>query len=84
MAQITTGRILFGVQFKLVSDNIQCVALWFTTYEEATKYYHSIYNISHSGCHPDYRVYCDLKIVQLRLPDGFEDCGTTVIIRCDD
>lgn len=81
MARIETGRIIYGVQYKLNSDYMQCVASWFTEYSEAKQYFNKLVSISDDDCDPDYRVYRELRIVSLRLPDGFEDCETTPVIR---
>lgn len=81
MAKITTGRILWGVQYKLNSDHMQCVASWFTEYSEAEQCYNKLVPISDDECDLDYRAYRELRIVSLRLPDGFEDCETTPVIK---
>jgi len=80
--RIDTGRILFGVQYKLETTGMQCVATWFTTSEEALEHYKRMAAIATPACKTS-AVYTDLRLVTMRLPDGFEDCGTTVVRTAD-
>ena len=76
MAQITATRTLFGVQCKLASNNMQCVASWFTEQSEAFEYFKQVEML----CNIENPVYCTARLVTLRLPDAFENCDIKVIL----
>lgn len=66
MARIESGRILFGVSYKLASDNDQCVADWFTESSEAHTRKNQLERLAVPG---PYQVYTDVQLMCVRLPD---------------
>ena len=62
MARISTSRILWGVQYQLLSSGRQCVADWFTESSEAHECFAQIKSLD--------RVYKNVELVCIRLPDN--------------
>jgi hypothetical protein len=59
-SHITTGRILWGVQYQLASNSFRCVANWFTDSADAIAYRRELETC---GC------YKDITLVHITLPD---------------
>lgn len=59
-SRLTTGRILFGVQYQLASNGFRCVASWFTDSADAIAYRRELETCGY---------YKNVTLVHVTLPD---------------